>query len=348
MLRKLTAPRGGPAGGGPGGGNAPGGGALQVPRTDAELLCRNGCGFFGNPEWQWYCSKCWRERQAAGTRSPGEGGPGAPGGGLGGGPGGRAKRVMAEQKRRLGGRLKGNKGASSSAETTPDKERDKDVEKDRLDGQRSATEKHFRNLFGKGPQQGGGASPATAKRGSAADPPPPPEAPPEAKAISAEFSAFVKQRAGQQGVVDVSRQLKLFVDSLRQSLAERDEREEGGGMEEVSATAQEFYQALRRHLRTSPVYQGLSDDDQSAILDRAERYATVYCHKDLFCPPGTGDEEKDLQLQGRIRRLNWVSTKHLGCQIDESSQEVRDILHDSITSKYFSRFCVRLHHFYTT
>ena len=31
----------------------------MIPRTD--ILCRNGCGFFGNQEWQWYCSLCWRE-----------------------------------------------------------------------------------------------------------------------------------------------------------------------------------------------------------------------------------------------------------------------------------------------
>ena len=84
----------------------------------------------------------------------------------------------------------------------------------------------------------------------------------------------------------------------------------------------------------------LTETDKDTIIGLAEKYVMICCYRNLFCPATTTDEEKDLELQNRIRRLNWISTKELNCAINERSQVERCLV--SFESASSNTFAPRL------
>merc|ERR1719369_1594486 len=150
-----------------------------------------------------------------------------------------------------------------------------------------------------------------------------PSLPPEAKTISKEFADYLSPRVKKAGIADLSRNIQSFIEKVHK-------RVEVLPIEEISVMVQNFYQALSRRLEVHENFSGLSEDERIRICDLTERYIMVCCYKPLFCPFSSEDEDKDLEIQARIRSLNWVTAAHLECPFKETAPAVRDLIYLAI------------------
>merc|ERR1719470_631867 len=147
--------------------------------------------------------------------------------------------------------------------------------------------------------------------------------PPEAKTISKEFADYLSPRVKKAGIADLSRNIQSFIEKVHK-------RVEILPIEEISVMVQNFYQALAKRLEVHENFSGLAEDERSHICDLTERYIMVCCYKPLFCPFTSEDEDKDLEIQARIRSLNWVTAAHLECPFKETAPDVRDLIYLAI------------------
>ncbi|TRY71013.1 hypothetical protein TCAL_10698 [Tigriopus californicus] len=294
----------------------PQGPALQPPPPtpgggSAKLLCRNGCGFFGNPEWHWYCSKCWRAHPQRSLVAP----PTTRSSGLTLGPPASPRSRPASAGTSAGGggsttRSSGDPRASHSGPKAPSGD---------------LTLRQRLKLTPKSPR-----SPASATGA--------PSGPPATFDWRQHLSNLPHIRASTEclsaGQVLASH-LRHWVDGkslaeiwvLIHTLLEKiDASHETTPIDTIASQVQEVYLTLRAKF----IQWDVPDDDLSVILEQSEAYLSLATYPLLFCPSSTNDEEKDLRLQNRIRSLNWITTQELRCVIQESSQRVRDLLHDAI------------------
>uniref|UniRef100_A0A0K2U5L6 Rab5 GDP/GTP exchange factorlike [Saccoglossus kowalevskii] n=1 Tax=Lepeophtheirus salmonis TaxID=72036 RepID=A0A0K2U5L6_LEPSM len=256
-----------------------------------DLLCRSGCGFYGNPEWKWFCSKCWREHNHVGL-SP-------------------SKRSTSTTMGLL--------SKSESFSKFEDKKKRQSSDRNLKHIFRKEKKKELQDISS--PSKNFSKSPYS--NVSKKDFDQNPESSPEVTIVSQEFTAFLRTHVPRQGNADISRQIKSLIDPISK-------KADIIPIDDISNIVQDFYRRLQKRLECHQLFRDLTEEERSTILEYSEKFVMTYFYKSLFCPNTSDDEEKDLEIQNRIRSLNWISTRDLKCSISETSQEVRDLLYKAI------------------
>ncbi|XP_037930344.1 rab5 GDP/GTP exchange factor-like, partial [Teleopsis dalmanni] len=102
-------------------------------------------------------------------------------------------------------------------------------------------------------------------------------------------------------------------------------------VEELSELVQNAYTKFADTVHNNQIFQIATNEDRESAIDFFEKAVMTQNHKFLFSPYFTTDEEKDAEIQRRIRQLSWITAKHLACSIDEVNAESRDLVYNAIT-----------------
>ncbi|KAL2095364.1 hypothetical protein ACEWY4_010083 [Coilia grayii] len=269
----------------------------------SELLCKKGCGYYGNAAWQGLCSKCWREEyQRARQKQIQE-------------DWALAEKLQREEEEAAYASSQGGQSQPSAASQVPPPlapfskfEEKKTNEKTR----KVTTVKKFfspssRTAPKKEPHEGKAPSPSISRQSSL-----------ETDRVSRDFVDFLKnlQKPGRE----IHKQCRAFIEGMS--------NKKDLSADELSECVQDFYQNMSDRLMAH--FKG-SSERVERVMDQVEQYIMTRLYKNVFCPETTDDEKKDLATQNRIRALHWVTIQMLCVPLDEEIPEVSDSVVKAIT-----------------
>ncbi|NP_957137.1 rab5 GDP/GTP exchange factor [Danio rerio] len=269
----------------------------------SELLCKKGCGYYGNAAWQGLCSKCWRDEYQ------------------------KARQRQIQDDWALAEKLQREEEAAyvsshSSSQTQPPQSHSqhslatfsKFEEKKTNEKTRKVTtvKKFFspssRTAPKKESHEAKTPSPSITRQSSI-----------ETDRVSRDFVEFLKtlHKPGRE----IHKHSRAFIDSMGN-------KKQDLSAEELSECVQDFYQGMSDRLLNH--FKG-SSEKVDRVMDQVEKYIMTRLYKSVFCPETSDDEKKDLATQHRIRALHWVTIQMLCVPVEEEIPEVSDSVVKAIT-----------------
>ncbi|KAG5678434.1 hypothetical protein PVAND_008108 [Polypedilum vanderplanki] len=102
-------------------------------------------------------------------------------------------------------------------------------------------------------------------------------------------------------------------------------------IDRISEIIQNGYERFKGFMETKDLtFYDVPVEIKEQTLDLFEKCIMTHHYKHLFSPHNTDDEEKDQLIHKRIRKLHWINAKHLMCTIDEVNSEARDYVYTAI------------------